>query len=433
MSFQDLGLCAELIDAVKAKGYDTPTPIQKQAIPAILQGRDLLGGSQTGTGKTAAFTLPMLQLLAGREPQQGSGRRNHPRALILAPTRELAAQVGESVTMYGRDMNMESTVVFGGVGIGPQKNRLRSGIDVLVACPGRLLDLQGQGAVNLKHIEILVLDEADRMLDMGFIHDIKRILKLLPDRRQNLLFSATYSEDIRRLADGLLHDPELVEVTPRNTTVERVDQLIHPVAKARKRELLAHLINQGDWSQVLVFVRTKHGANRLAQQLDRMGIRAEAIHGDKTQGARTRNLAAFKENKIRVLCATDIAARGLDIKLLPHVVNYDLPNVSEDYVHRIGRTGRAGAGGCAVSLVSGEEGKLLADIEKLLNQKLRMKEVKGFEGETISRNPPKKQARPSRQDNKGRHGPGGRSGRGGGRNRSRSRRTGTGRRKRSSD
>ena len=422
MSFQSLGLDAELLDAVVSKGYDQATPIQQKAIPAILEGRDLLGGSQTGTGKTAAFTLPILQLLS-------KGRAGkHPRVLILAPTRELAAQVGESVATYGRNVDIKSTIVFGGVGINPQKSKLRAGIDVLIACPGRLLDLHSQGAVNLGHIEILVLDEADRMLDMGFIHDIKRIIRLMPDRRQNLLFSATYSKEIRQLADGLLHDPVQIEVTPRNSTVEKVEQIVHPVAKARKRDLLKHLIERDEWSQVLVFARTRHGAERLAKQLDRGGIPAAAIHGDKSQGARTRNLANFKANKIRVLVATDIAARGLDIKLLPHVVNFDLPNVSEDYVHRIGRTGRAGAGGLAVSLVSAEEGKLLADIEKMLGDKLKVKEVKGFEGEVLLRNPPKKTARPSRRpqgsgggdpNKRGRSGGGrrrgGRGGSGGGR------------------
>ncbi len=400
MSFQSLGLNAAILEAVTAKGYTEATPIQKRAIPAILAGRDLLGGSQTGTGKTAAFTLPILQLLSlasrGQRPEQSSKKK--PRALVLTPTRELAAQVGESIVTYGKHLDLEATVVFGGVGITPQKNRLRDGVDILVACPGRLLDLHGQGCVDLREIEILVLDEADRMLDMGFIHDIKRILKLLPKRRQNLLFSATYSREIRQLADGLLHNPEMVEVTPRNTAVEIVQQIVHPIERSKKRDLLIHLIEQGNWSQVLVFARTRHGAERLSKQLDRQGIRAAAIHGDKTQGARTRNLADFKANRIRVLVATDIAARGLDIKLLPHVVNFDLPNVPEDYVHRIGRTGRAGAGGEAVSLVCADEGKLLADIEKVLGEKIRMKEVKGFEGEHISRSAPKKKvARPSRR------------------------------------
>ena len=393
MAFEQLGLDPPLVRAVEAKGYSEATPIQRQAIPAILEGRDLLGGSQTGTGKTAAFTLPLLQLL-GKE--QG-GNLKHPRALVLAPTRELAAQVGESVRAYGKELELRSTVVFGGVGISPQKSKLRAGVDILVACPGRLLDLHSQGAVNLKHVEVLVLDEADRMLDMGFIHDIKRILKLLPAKRQNLLFSATYSEEIRELADGLLHDPVSVEVTPRNSTVEVVEQVVHPVAREKKRELLAHLIEKGDWFQVLVFVRTKHGADRLARQLSRKEISAAAIHGDKAQGTRTRNLADFKANKLRVLVATDIAARGLDIKLLPHVVNFDLPNVPEDYVHRIGRTGRAGAEGEAVSLVSGDEGKQLAAIEKLLGRQLRVKEVKGYEGERLLRNAPAKKARPSRR------------------------------------
>ncbi len=374
MSFQELGLRAELVQAVAAKGYTQPTPIQAKAIPAILEGRDLLGGSQTGTGKTAAFTLPLLQRLAGH-----SGRRlRHPRALVLTPTRELAAQVGDSVVAYGRGLDLHSTVIFGGVGIRPQISRLRAGIDILVATPGRLLDHAEQGTIDLSHVEILVLDEADRMLDMGFIHDIRRVLKLLPQRRQNLLFSATYSDEIKKLADGLLHDPVLVEVARRNTAAETVEQVVHPVAKARKRALLSHLIREGDWSQVLVFTRTKHGANRLAKQLDQDGITSSAIHGNKSQNARTKALADFKAGRIRVLVATDVASRGLDISRLPHVVNYELPNVPEDYVHRIGRTGRAGEEGAAHALVSADEKGLLRDIEKLLKREIPRKQIDGF-------------------------------------------------------
>ncbi len=373
-SFAELGLDAVLSQAVAAKGYDTPTPIQTQAIPPILEGRDLLGGSQTGTGKTAAFTLPMLQRLA-------RGRRvsRAPRALVLAPTRELAAQVGESVATYGKGLDLGSAVIFGGVGIHPQIDRLRRGLDILVATPGRLLDHAGQGTVDLSKIEILVLDEADRMLDMGFIHDIRRVLKLLPSRRQNLLFSATYSPEIKALADGILRDPALVEVARRNTAAETVAQLVHPVAKSDKRALLSQLIREGDWHQVLVFTRTKHGANRLAEQLGKDGIPSAAIHGNKSQSARTRALADFKANAIRVLVATDVASRGIDIRLLPHVVNFELPNVPEDYVHRIGRTGRAGEEGCACSLVSADERGLLRDIERLLKREIPVAKIPGFD------------------------------------------------------
>jgi len=386
MTFNDLGLCAELAEAVSAKGYSVPTPIQAQAIPSILDGRDLLGGSQTGTGKTAAFTLPMLQLLDSRKPAQqdrdsggGRSRAGRPRALVLTPTRELAAQVGASVEEYGQGLRLRSTVIFGGVGINPQIDRLRRGVEVLVATPGRLLDHCGQGTLDLSGVEILILDEADRMLDMGFIHDIKKVLKLLPAKRQNLLFSATYSSDIKRLADGLLDNPVLVEVARQNTTAENIEQFMHPVAKADKRALLSHLIQEGDWQQVLVFTRTKHGANRLAKQLESDGISSSAIHGNKSQSARTKALADFKAGKIRMLAATDVASRGIDIRMLPHVVNFELPNVPEDYVHRIGRTGRAGEEGIAYSLVSADERSLLRDIEKLLKKPIPVKKIEGFD------------------------------------------------------
>jgi ATP-dependent RNA helicase RhlE len=381
MSFESLGLRADLLSALVSKGYTEPTPIQSQTIPVILEGRDVLGGSQTGTGKTAAFTLPLLQLLAGRQAPGGNGSRK-PRALVLTPTRELAAQVGESVETYGKNLSLRSTVIFGGVGINPQINHLRRGVDILVATPGRLLDHASQRTVDLSGIEILVLDEADRMLDMGFIHDIRKVLALMPAKRQNLLFSATYSPEIKQLADNLLHQPVLIEVARRDDTAELITQAIHPVSKGDKRALLSKLIREGDWHQVLVFTRTKHGANRLAEQLGYDGVTAMAIHGNKSQGARTKALADFKSNRIQVLVATDIAARGLDIKLLPHVVNYELPNVPEDYVHRIGRTGRAGSEGCAVSLVCGEERKLLKDIEKLLGRPVPVVEIDGFRQET---------------------------------------------------
>ncbi len=374
MSFNALGLQAELLCAVAAQGYATPTPVQSKTIPFVLQGRDVLAGAQTGTGKTAAFTLPILQLLSGRER---TGKL--PRALVLTPTRELAAQVGESVKTYGKGLHLKSAVIFGGVGINPQIEQLCRGVDILVATPGRLLDHAGQRTLDLSHVEILVLDEADRMLDMGFIPDIRRILKLLPLKRQNLLFSATYTDEIRRLADGLLNNPELVEVARRNTAAELVTQVVHPVGHSRKREMLSHLIKRGDWKQVLVFTRTKHGANRLAAQLASDGIDATAIHGNKSQSARTRALEGFKSGAVRTLVATDIAARGLDIDSLPHVVNYDLPNVPEDYVHRIGRTGRAGASGSALSLVSAEERDLLNDIHKVLGHKIPVEVITGFE------------------------------------------------------
>ncbi|MGA8034056.1 MAG: DEAD/DEAH box helicase, partial [Casimicrobiaceae bacterium] len=349
MSFSKLGLSESLVRAVTEHGYAEPTPVQAQAIPAVLAGGDLLAGAQTGTGKTAGFVLPMLQRLASPSAAGLPRSAARPiRALILTPTRELAAQVEESVRIYGKYTKLSSTVIFGGVGIHPQIAQLKRGVDILVATPGRLLDLAGQRAVNLSQVEILVLDEADRMLDMGFIRDIKRVLALLPRQRQNLLFSATFSDEIKALADGLLNSPAMIEVARRNSTVELIRQRAHPVNRERKRELLAHLIRTQDWSQVLVFTRTKHGANKLTEQLGHDGIAALAIHGNKSQSARTRALAEFKSGRLTVLVATDIAARGIDIDQLPHVVNYDLPNVPEDYVHRIGRTGRAGATGEAV-------------------------------------------------------------------------------------
>ena len=363
MTFSDLGLKPELLRAVAEKGYDTPTPIQVSGIPAVLAGRDLLAAAQTGTGKTAVFVLPILQRLGA-----ASGRA--PRALILTPTRELAAQVAESCRSYGKYCGLRTLVVFGGVSINPQISGLRSGCDVLVATPGRLLDLAQQGAVNLHEVQCFVLDEADRMLDMGFIRDIRRILKLLPPARQNLLFSATFPQEIRELSQRLLRDPETIEVAARNTAATGVEQEIYRVPKDDKRHLLAHLIGEGDWHQVLVFTRTKHGANRLAKQLESCGIRTAAIHGNKSQGARIRALADFKANKVTALVATEVASRGLDIKELPQVVNYELPNVPEDYIHRIGRTARAGATGRAVSLVSPDEVTLLRDIERLLKRQL---------------------------------------------------------------
>jgi ATP-dependent RNA helicase RhlE len=374
-AFSTLGLIEPLQRAVREKGYEIATPIQAQSIPVILAGRDILAAAQTGTGKTAGFTLPLLQRLADGEPAKNRAVR----ALVLTPTRELAAQVAESVAVYGQHLKLRSAVVFGGVSINPQMMKLRGGVDILVATPGRLLDLQGQRAVDLSQVEILVLDEADRMLDMGFIHDIKRILKLLPARRQNLLFSATFSDEIRQLTKGLLHDPVSIDVAPRNTTTTLVKQTVYQVDKTDKHDILSYLITNGGWEQVLVFCRTKHGANKLAQQLERDGITSAAIHGNKSQGARTRALADFKSGEVRVLVATDIAARGLDIEQLPHVVNFELPNVPEDYVHRIGRTGRAGATGEAISLVSPEERKLQLDIERLLKRKLEVQPVPYFE------------------------------------------------------
>nr|WP_298414454.1 DEAD/DEAH box helicase [uncultured Halomonas sp.] len=375
MSFSELGLRAELLRAVEEQGYTTPTPIQLKAIPAVLKGGDLLASAQTGTGKTAGFTLPLLQRLAdGPRPQP-----RQIRALVLTPTRELAAQIGENVVDYGRYLKLRSHVIFGGVGQQPQVDALRNGLDILVATPGRLLDLHQQRHVDLSKVETLVLDEADRMLDMGFIHDIKKLLRLLPAKRQNLLFSATFSDEIQQLANGLLDSPTFIEVARRNTAAESIDQAIYRVDREKKRDLLAHLIKQNQWYQVLVFTRTKHGANRLAEQLGKQDIPAMAIHGNKSQSARTRALAAFKDGSLQVLVATDIAARGLDINELPHVVNFELPNVAEDYVHRIGRTGRAGSEGQAISLVCVDEHGLLKGIERLLKRDLPKHIEPGFE------------------------------------------------------
>jgi ATP-dependent RNA helicase RhlE len=380
--FAALGLREELVRAVLAHGYSSPTPIQRQGIPAVLDGGDLLGGAQTGTGKTAGFVLPMLQRLM-QLPQAKRGNSTLPRALILAPTRELAAQVEESVRIYGKFLPLTSTCIFGGVNINPQITAMRRGVDVVVATPGRLLDLHQQRAIDLSAIQILVLDEADRMLDMGFIHDIKKVLAVLPPKRQNLLFSATFSDDIKALTDRLLNNPRMIEVARRNTTIEVVDQSVVLVDKSAKAKLLIHLIKERQWFQVLVFTRTKHGANRLAEQLTKSGIPAMAIHGNKSQGARTKALAEFKSNTLQVLVATDIAARGIDIDQLPHVVNYELPNVPEDYVHRIGRTGRAGATGEAMSLVMAEELPLLKDIEKFTKQSIARVKIDGFDPSKI--------------------------------------------------
>ena len=378
MSFDTLGLMPELLRAVREQGYETPTPIQAQAIPVVLQGRDLMARAQTGTGKTAGFTLPLLQKLAHHANSSASPARHPIRALILTPTRELALQVEESVRTYGKYVPLRSTTIFGGVNINPQTKALRAGCEIVVATPGRLLDHQGQGNLSFHDLDVLVLDEADRMLDMGFIRDIQKILALLPARRQTLLFSATFTDEIKQLASKFLKDPALVEITPRNTAAELVRQVVHPVDRERKRALLAHLIQSRNLEQVLVFTRTKHGANRLSEQLDRDGIDAMAIHGNKSQPQRIKALEDFKKGAIRVLVATDIAARGLDIDQLPHVVNYELPQVPEDYIHRIGRTGRAGAEGEALSLVCVDEAKLLRDIEKLLRKDLPKEVVPGY-------------------------------------------------------
>lgn len=375
MSFDNLGLSASILQAIKDKGYDTPSPIQAQAIPAVLAGKDVMAAAQTGTGKTAGFTLPILELLS-KGQQAGA---NQARTLILTPTRELAAQIGESVETYGKHLPLRSAVVFGGVKINPQMMKLRRGVDILVATPGRLMDLYNQRAVTFKTLEVLVLDEADRMLDMGFIHDIRKILALLPKQRQNLMFSATFSNDIRNLAKTMVNDPVEISVTPRNATATTVKQWICPVDKKQKTPLLIQLIKDNNWRQVLVFSRTKHGANKITKMLEAAGITAAAIHGNKSQNARTKALAEFKAGAVQVLVATDIAARGLDIDQLPQVVNYDLPNVPEDYVHRIGRTGRAGATGQAVSLVSADEFQQLSDIERLIKQLLTRKLIDGFE------------------------------------------------------
>ena len=388
MTFDELNLAPALLKAVLEQGYDTPTPIQAQAIPAVLAGGDLLGGAQTGTGKTAAFTLPLLQRLSS-EPKLTNRRGvNAVRALIMTPTRELAAQVEESVRTYGKYLDLTSMVMFGGVGMGAQIEKLRRGVDILVATPGRLLDHAGQGTLDLSQVQILVLDEADRMLDMGFIHDIKKVLALVPKQKQVLLFSATFSDEIRDLANGLLRDPLHIQVTPRNTTVQRITQTIHPVGRSKKKALLTHIINEHNWSQVLVFTRTKFGANNVAEHLTKNGIEALALHGNKSQTARTQALQGFKDGTIRALVATDIAARGIDIDELPHVVNYEIPNVSEDYVHRIGRTGRAGNSGEAVSLVCLDEEGFMQDIERFTKQNIEVVRVPGFEADPDERAEP---------------------------------------------
>ena len=376
MKFADLGLSQPILDAIDLQGYDTPSPIQQKAIPHVLEGKDVMAAAQTGTGKTAGFTLPLIHYLSNNDKPQGAG--NQARSLILTPTRELAAQVANSVETYAQNLKIKSTVVFGGVKINPQMQRLRGGVDVLIATPGRLLDLHGQNAIQFDKLEVLVLDEADRMLDMGFIHDIKRIIKLLPKKRQTLLFSATFSEEIRQLAKGIVHKPAEVSVSPPNSTVKTVKQTLIPVEKSDKTAVLTHLLKENNWFQVLVFSRTKHGANKLVKKLEARGIESAAIHGNKSQGARTKALANFKAGKCRVLVATDIAARGIDIDQLPYVVNFDLPQVAEDYVHRIGRTGRAGASGEAISLVSHDEFKQLVDIERLIKQEIPREELEEF-------------------------------------------------------
>ncbi|MEA1954733.1 MAG: DEAD/DEAH box helicase [Campylobacterota bacterium] len=375
MSFSNLGLSEPLLKAIKTQGYTVPTPIQLQAIPTVIEGKDVLAAAQTGTGKTAGFTLPLLERLSQTHPKM---QKKQVRVLVLTPTRELAAQVADSIKTYGKYMKYSSTVIFGGVGINPQLATIRKGVDIVIATPGRLLDIAGQKGIDFSALETLVLDEADRMLDMGFIHDIKKLMKLMPKKKQTLLFSATFSSDIKKLASGLLNNPVLIEVARENTTAEQVSQVVHYVDKRRKRELLSQLIKTNDWRQVLVFTRTKHGANKLTKQLEEYGISAAAIHGNKSQGARTKALAAFKANEIRVLVATDIAARGIDIDQLPHVVNYELPNVPEDYVHRIGRTGRAGMSGEAVSLVCVDEHKLLFDIEKFIKAEIKKVTIEAF-------------------------------------------------------
>ncbi len=381
MNFEDLKLAPAIVKAVREQGYETPTAIQAQAIPLVLEGHDLLGGAQTGTGKTAAFTLPLLHRLSMSRSAQNKFGGTGIRALVLTPTRELAAQVEESVRVYGKYLQLSSTVIFGGVGMNPQIAKVKKGVDILVATPGRLLDLSQQGMLDLGQVQILVLDEADRMLDMGFIHDVKKVLALVPKEKQSLLFSATFSDEIRELANGLLKNPQSVQVTPRNTTVQRITQVIHPVGRGKKKALLAHIIQQHNWSQVLVFTRTKFGANNVAEFLEKNGITAMALHGNKSQAARTQALSGFKSGDVRALVATDIAARGIDIDDLPHVVNYEIPNVCEDYVHRIGRTGRAGAEGAAVNLVCLDEEGFMQDIERFTKQKIEVKVVEGFQPE----------------------------------------------------
>ncbi len=404
MSFASLGLSEALVRAIEAAGYTQPTPVQQRAIPAVLQGRDLMVAAQTGTGKTGGFALPILErLFPGGHPDksQRHGPRQ-PRVLVLTPTRELAAQVHDSFKIYARDLKFVSACIFGGVGMNPQVQAMARGVDVLVACPGRLLDLAGQGSVDLSHVEILVLDEADRMLDMGFIHDVKKVLARLPAKRQNLLFSATFSKDITDLADKLLHNPERIEVTPPNTTVERIEQRVFRLPASHKRALLAHLITAGAWEQVLVFTRTKHGANRLAEYLEKHGLTAAAIHGNKSQNARTKALADFKSGAVRIMVATDIAARGLDIDQLPHVVNFELPNVEEDYVHRIGRTGRAGRSGEAISLVAPDEEKLLKSIERVTRQKIPDGDLMGFDFAAVEAEKPEvREPRPQNNPRRG--------------------------------
>ncbi len=400
MSFTSLGLSEALANAVEAAGYTQPTPVQQRAIPAVLQGRDLMVAAQTGTGKTGGFALPVLELLfpGGHPDREHRHGPKQPRVLVLTPTRELAAQVHDSFKLYARDLPFKSACIFGGVGMNPQVQALAKGVDVLVACPGRLLDLANQKAIDLSRVEILVLDEADRMLDMGFIHDVKKVLAKLPSKRQNLLFSATFSKDITDLAGKLLHNPERIEVTPPNTTVERIEQRMFRIGATQKRALLAHLVTLGAWEQVLVFTRTKHGANRLAEYLTKQGLPAAAIHGNKSQNARTKALADFKANEVRILVATDIAARGLDIDQLPHVVNYELPNVEEDYVHRIGRTGRAGRSGEAISLVAPDEEKLLKAIERLTKQRIPEGDMLGFDpSQVVDAGPADSDERPPRQ------------------------------------
>ena len=397
MSFNSLGLSDALLKAISKKGYSTPSPIQQKAIPPILEGKDVLASAQTGTGKTAGFTLPILQLLS-----LGKHLSHRPiRALILTPTRELAAQILANIKEYSEFVDLRSAVIFGGVNQNPQVAQLRQGVDILVATPGRLIDLQNQGLVSLSKVEILVLDEADRMLDMGFLRDIERIMKVLPSKRQNLLFSATFSKDIKNLAMGILHHPVQVEATPENTTVDAIIQKVYPCAKEKKTELIIKLITEGNWKQILVFTRTKQGANKLTESMIGAGIKAAAIHGNKGQGARTKALAGFKNGSLTALVATDIAARGLDIPLLPHVVNFELPNIPEDYVHRIGRTGRAGASGEAISLFSPDETVFLRDIEKLVGLKLPKENIAGFEPDPNASTEPIKQGqgRPQRFSN----------------------------------
>jgi ATP-dependent RNA helicase RhlE len=388
MTFDELNLAPAILKAVREQGYETPTPIQAQAIPVVLEGHDLLGGAQTGTGKTAAFTLPMLHKLSKGAGKTNKFGKDGVAALVLTPTRELAAQVEESIRTYGKYLPLTSAVIFGGVGMNPQIDRIKKGVDILVATPGRLLDLQQQGNLDLSTVEILVLDEADRMLDMGFLPDVKKILALVPKEKQSLLFSATFSDEIRELADRLLRNPQTIQVTPRNTTVQRITQTVHPVGRGKKKQLLAHIINEHNWSQVLVFTRTKFGANNVAEFLTKNGISALALHGNKSQSARTQALAGFKSGELRALVATDIAARGIDIDDLPHVVNYEIPNVPEDYVHRIGRTGRAGNDGAAVSLVCLDEEGFMAEIERFTKQRIPAQVIEGFGPEAGERAEP---------------------------------------------